>query len=549
MVMSTDDERPWRILLVDDNGLDRADAKAALLAGSSRRYQFFEAVSASEALLLCEQVAPLDCMILDFFLPDGDALDVLSQLPCDADKVPHLPVVILTGVSGAASRATLRLGAQDVVGKAWLGPESLTWAVENAIERRKIARAVMAERHTMESQRQYLFEAERVARQQGERVTLLKDEFLATLSHELRTPLAAIVGWSSVLQHALGNPDTVRRGVDAIARNGHLQVRLIDDLLDMNRIISGKLILDMQWVDLMALLTDASDTLRPMAVTKGVALRIVAHGGTAPRMRGDPVRLQQIFANLLSNALKFTPAGGHIEIGVHQRGDGQLAVTVSDNGSGIDADFVPYLFDRFRQANSKAARVHGGLGIGLSIVKQLTELHGGTVSGTSAGKDSGATFTVLLPFPPAANIDTTLDGSGEAAERVGLADLRGLTVLLVDDNEDILELSRRVLAECGADVITVDSVRRALAQLDLMRPDVLVSDISMPELSGYDLIRSVRNDLRLDAQALPAIAVSAYARTVDQQRALEAGYQAYIVKPFQPHLLAHAVARLARGAV
>ena len=551
MPVTYDTDRPWRILLVDDNALDRADAKAALLGGHDRRYQFVEATSANEAMHLCASSAPFDCMILDFFLPDGDALDVLARLPCDADKIPHLPVVILTGVAGTESRASLRHGAQDFVGKAWLGRESLTWAVENAIERRKIAREVMAERHLMDNQRQYLFEAERTARLESERVALLKDEFLATLSHELRTPLAVIVGWAGVLQRAQDNPATVRRGVDAIARNAGLQAKLINDLLDMNRIVTGKLILDLQQVDLSALLDLAAEFLRPLAIENGVEIRVDTHDGAPLELDGDPVRLQQIFANLLGNALKFTPGGGAITLTARRRDDAQVAVTVHDNGEGIDASFLPQLFTRFSQENSKAARVHGGLGIGLSIVKQLTELHGGTVSGDSAGVGQGATFTVMLPLRPADGEHGGVSGvladaqTDTEAEQLMLIDLRGVSVLLVDDNEDILELSRRVLEERGAAVVTVNSVVAALAQLSAVRPQVLVSDISMPKLNGYDLIRTVRNDMRLDEYMLPAVAMSAFARPLDQQRALQAGYQAYVIKPLQPHLLIRAVARLA----
>ena len=550
MPVTCDTDRPWRILLVDDNALDRADAKAALLGGHDRRYQFVEATSANEAMHLCASSAPFDCMILDFFLPDGDALDVLARLPCDADKIPHLPVVILTGVAGTESRASLRHGAQDFVGKAWLGRESLTWAVENAIERRKIAREVMAERHLMDNQRQYLFEAERTARLESERVALLKDEFLATLSHELRTPLAVIVGWAGVLQRGQDNPATVKRGVDAIARNAGLQAKLINDLLDMNRIVTGKLILDLQRVDLSALLDSAAEFLRPLAIEKGVEIRIDTHDGAPLELDGDPVRLQQIFANLLGNALKFTPGGGAITLTAQRRDDAQVAVTVHDNGEGIDASFLPQLFTRFSQENSKAARVHGGLGIGLSIVKQLTELHGGTVSGDSAGVGQGATFTVMLPLRPADGEHGGVSGAladaqtDTEAEQLMLIDLRGVSVLLVDDNEDILELSRRVLEERGAAVVTVNSVVAALAQLSAVRPQVLVSDISMPKLNGYDLIRTVRNDMRLDQYMLPAVAMSAFARPLDQQRALQAGYQAYVIKPLQPHLLIRAVARL-----
>jgi CheY-like chemotaxis protein len=224
---------------------------------------------------------------------------------------------------------------------------------------------------------------------------------------------------------------------------------------------------------------------------------------------------------------------------------------VHDNGEGIDASFLPQLFTRFSQENSKAARVHGGLGIGLSIVKQLTELHGGTVSGDSAGVGQGATFTVMLPLRPADGEHGGVSGAladaqtNTEAEQLMLIDLRGVSVLLVDDNEDILELSRRVLEERGAAVVTVNSVVGALAQLSAVRPQVLVSDISMPKLNGYDLIRTVRNDMRLDQYMLPAVAMSAFARPLDQQRALQAGYQAYVIKPLQPHLLIRAVARLA----
>jgi CheY-like chemotaxis protein len=312
----------------------------------------------------------------------------------------------------------------------------------------------------------------------------------------------------------------------------------------MNRIVTGKLVLDLQRLDVSRLLMAAGDILRPLALAKGVTLSVEEHGDSTPHVRGDAIRLQQVFANLLGNALKFTPAGGTISMAVRRREDAYIAVTVSDTGEGIDPLFLPHLFDRFSQANSKAARVHGGLGIGLSIVKQLTELHGGTVSGDSIGLGAGATFTVMLPAEPADHHAAPVPLEDDQPD-IPAIDLSGIRVLLVDDNADILELSRRVLAECGATVVTVDSVPAALARLRDARPDVLISDISMPVLNGYDLIRTVRKDLHLDAQTLPAIAISAYARLLDRRRALEAGYQAYIVKPLQPHLLILAVAEAA----
>lgn len=547
----------WRILLVEDNALDVAEAKAALLAGSGRRCHFSVTALASEALRLCTQEPAYDCMVLDFELPDGDALDVLARLPHDDDGLPHLPVVILTGGGASGtSRGALRAGAQDYVGKAWLGPESLSWAVENAIERRKIAREVIAERQTIETQRQELLAAERAARKESERIALVKDEFLATLSHELRTPLAVIVGWTTILQRSPGNADVLRRGIDAIARNGTLQAQLIDALLDMSRIISGKLQLDVDLIDIDLLVGAVADMLRPGCDTKDVHLS-VALGHIAPRqVRGDAVRLQQVLTNLLGNALKFTPAGGAISIATSLLPNGSVEVAVSDNGEGIAPQFIPFLFDRFSQANGKAARVHGGLGLGLSIVKQLVLLHGGVVSGSSAGPGLGSTFKVILPPAEGLALDVLDTAHAQPPLENALAlpgelpvadvDLKGISVLLVDDHDDILELSRRLLADCGASVMAVTSAVAALRQLRRSVPDVLVSDISMPDMNGYDLITEVRNRMGLSAQQLPAVAISAFARPQDQQRALSAGYQAYLVKPIRPHLLTRTVASLAR---
>ncbi len=562
--MNIDLKRVWRILLVDDNALDRADAKAALLNGSNRRYSFGEACLVSEALALCAGPVAYDCMVLDFELSDGDALDVLARLPRGDGGAPHLPVVILTGSNGHdALRSGLRAGAQDYVGKAWLGPESLTWAVENAIERHNIANEVIAARRDIEVQRQHLLEAERAARNESERVALIKDEFLATLSHELRTPLAAIVGWASVLQRAPGNADVAKRGIDAIARNGALQARLIDDLLDMNRIVAGKLKMEVGPVDLNFLVAAAADMMSPAAKVKGVTIAL-ALGQVAPDYAfGDPVRLQQVFANLMSNALKFTPAGGAITITTTVLAGGAVQIAVSDTGEGIDPRFLPFLFDRFSQADGRAARVHGGLGLGLSIVKQLVELHGGVACGTSPGVNQGATFTVVLPaaaalaplqaLAPALSELIEADAFLEPVVRlleddgVGEIDLSGISVLLVDDHADVLELSRRLLAECGAQVVTASSAALALARLHESCPHVLVSDISMPDMNGYDLMAEVRQRLSLDAGQLPAAAISAFTRPQDRQRALDAGFQAYVVKPILPHLLAQTVANLARS--
>ena len=967
--MTAATDRPWRILLVDDNAQDRADAKAALLGGSQRRYRFSEAALADEAVLLCAQAPLFDCMLLDFELPDGNALDVLARLARDADDLPRLPVVILTGTAlGDANRAVLRAGAQDYVGKAWLGAESLTRAVENAVERHAMtrelhrqharqqlvaevahaasggsdnklslferigalvdadiqlhhlieagadgpvlrlqasvgldggaqarldslcigealcgqvaqvgrpiyrddlqqstdtaadglralgARACMCypllggaqvvgtmsfasrlrdgfsrddldfmagmakqvalanerlrvdaelrdseafnaslldssidcvkvldldgriqhvngngqtlleldqpdrvtgqawaglwppaaraeveaavrsaalgqatafegacptfkglmkwwevsvspirepltekvlrllvisrdatarradaqalldsrerlraseqelrtltdnapdvmtrfdrdlrhvfvnvavtqamgwrpdqvvgkthrelgmtgelcelweralqqvlatgeaqdiefafdgptglrdwagrlvaephhngrvehvlgvmhditERRQIEARREDLLEAERAARSESERVAIIKDEFLATLSHELRTPLAAIVGWANVLTRSSANADVVRRGVDAIARNGAVQARLIEDLLDMNRIVSGKLKMDIGPVDVDLVAVAAVDTLRPAAQAKGVTLDLAIAHDRAALVSGDATRLHQVLANLLGNALKFTPAGGVVTVATGVLRTGAVTLTVSDTGRGIEPKFVPFLFDRFSQADGSTARVHGGLGLGLSIVKQLVELHGGSVSGRSPGLGLGATFELVLPgiarresAPPALPAPWAPPSAYAPLEEHHAGDLRGISVLLVDDQDDVLELARRLLCEAGARVVTAASASAALARLREELPDLLSSDIGMPGMDGYELIATVRNDLGLACAQLPAAAMSAFTRPKDHARVLQAGYQAYIEKPIRPGLLIGTVIDLA----
>ena len=640
------------ILVVDDSPHDRAEAKSALLKGSSQRYAFLEASFGEEALRICQQTPSLDCIVLDIGLPDTDAMDVLARLPRDADDCLTIPVVILTGSASALiNQAVLRAGAQDYVGKSWLGPESLTRAVENAIERHTMlrdmrrdrsrqqlvaeltqaaasgygdalcalleqvrvqvqadiflhyagdgidaaplrlqhstgidllaqdrlsclpfdqielqlraigARACVAcrltvddlvvatlhfasyareqfdvaeldfialvsrqissawqrlqvlrskeaelrsltdnspdiltrhdlqmrcvfinsavtrvtgtsprsylgktgrerglpdamctiweqaiqyvidsgrpyrfefdlvsltgprtfeccmvpenlpggpvqyilgvshditERRWQAAQREVLLEKEQAARVEGERVGLIKDEFLATLTHELRTPLSSIVSWSRLLKSSLDNPVLVRRCIEVILDSATAQSLLIDDLLDMNRITSGTMRMESEMVDIDALAASVTDTLAPTAHAKGITLELSLACSQATCVLGDVDRLRQVFWNLLTNAVKFTPYGGTVTLATSEAG-GYVSVSVHDTGSGIDAHFLPYLFDRFTQADGSRARVHGGLGLGLSIVKNLVELHGGTITGSSAGIDRGACFTMQFP--------------------------------------------------------------------------------------------------------------------------------------------------------
>lgn len=409
----------------------------------------------------------------------------------------------------------------------------------------------ITDRREVEVRREQLLAAEQAARAEGERVARAKDEFLASLSHELRTPLAAILGWSRVLQQRSPDPSTLSRGIDAISRNAWAQSNLVNDLLDMSRIVSGKLRLNLERVDLRAIADAAADTARPAAQAKGVAIRVASDGSRA-EILGDTMRLQQIASNLVTNALKFTPAGGTVSIATAV--DGANAVLeVSDTGQGIAADFLPHVFDRFSQADGSAARVHGGLGLGLSIVKNLVELHGGTVLARSAGDGKGAAFSVTFAQAAAASETTDIDPGETAAvpgagfgpsprhDDDGHIDLAGVSVLLVDDDADMLAFERRLLGDCGANVTTAGSAELALQCLRRERFDVLLSDLGMPGTDGYGLIKTVRSTLGISADRLPAAAVTGFVRAEDRERALADGYQAFVQRPASPTALARTV--------
>ncbi len=414
----------------------------------------------------------------------------------------------------------------------------------------------VTDRHEVEERREQLLRAEQAARSEGERIALLKDEFLATLSHELRTPLSSIVGWANILKRADVDEETRRRGIDVIARNAQAQSNLIADLLDMNRFVSGKLRMNVERVDLNMIAAAAADSARPAAKAKGVTINLRLAGAIGLEVMGDAARLHQIAWNLLTNALKFTNAGGSIAVVTETNGL-QVALTVSDTGQGISPEFMPHLFDRFSQSDATATRLHGGLGLGLSIVKNLVELHAGTVRATSAGLGQGSSFTVLLPravqvpAPALVGPDPTVreqaDGFAVSGRQMldGQVDLHGVCVLLVDDHEDMLEVERRLLCECGATVTTADSAAQALLLMRSGRFDVLLSDLGMPGMDGYELIHEVRTALGLSAARMPAAAVTAGVRAEDRERALKAGYQVCIRKPVNAALLQDTVYDLA----
>jgi signal transduction histidine kinase/ActR/RegA family two-component response regulator len=403
-------------------------------------------------------------------------------------------------------------------------------------------------------EREALLERERKARQESEIASRAKDEFLGLLSHELRTPLNAILGWTRMLSTGRLEPEAVTRGIETIDRNAKLQARLIEDMLDVSRIISGKLRLDAQPVDLTTVVNAAVDTLRPAADAKDIRIQVVLDFG-AGVVLGDPVRLQQVIWNLLANAIKFTPKHGRVQVQL-ERVNSHLEVTVSDTGPGVAEEFLPFVFDRFRQADSTISRHHGGLGLGLAIVRHLVELHGGTVKAGNRGDEPGAVFSVLLPLMV---VRKPAGSPAEETARVhpGMSGhlpfdcppaLEGLNVLAVDDEPDARELLAMVLRQCGANVTTCGSAAEALAELERHTPDVLVSDIGMPGEDGYYLIRKVR---ALDPDRggrIPAVALTAYARAEDRMQALSAGYSMHVPKPVEPAELAVVIASLTRRA-
>jgi PAS domain S-box-containing protein len=393
-----------------------------------------------------------------------------------------------------------------------------------------------ADRRSAVTERERLLEGERAARNEAEHANRSKDEFVAMVSHELRTPLNAIMGWTQILKGRSPDIETMKRGIDVIERNTKTQVQLISDLLDMSRIISGKLRLDVQDVDLIALIQAAIETTRPAADAKSISVDASMDPSVAATT-GDPTRLQQCIWNLLSNAIKFTPQGGRVCIRLGRSGS-HIEISVSDNGTGIRADFLPFVFERFRQAETAPSKRTGGLGLGLAIVKQLAELHGGSVRVESEGEGQGAKFTLTLPIRALRSNAAVTRAEPEARA------LDHVTVLLVEDDPDNREVLRTLLEQHHAEVAATGSADEALQMMPSLRPTVLVSDIGLPEIDGYELIRRVRQ-IDSEAGGVPAIALTAHASSDDRTRALRAGYQAHIAKPVSPGELVATVASLA----
>ena len=559
------------ILVVDDRDENLLALEAVL---SDPGYRLVRARSGREAL---KEVLDQDfaLILLDVVMPGVDGYET-AVLIRERPRSRQTPIIFLTandwGVQHVFRGYTV--GAVDYLVKP-VSPDVLRSKVavfvelfnkqaalrvaqeglesEIAERTRELASANVAlsaeieERVKIERERVDLLKREQAARMDAEAANRLKDEFLATLSHELRTPLNAIMGWAHVLGQSSGDRATVQRAASVIRQNAAVQAQLIEDILDVSRIVGGRLVLDARPVQMRDVIEDAIESLMPASVAKEIQVERVLVDGV--QVFGDRDRLQQMVWNLVSNALKFTPKGGRVEVELQDEA-GDVTVRVTDSGIGIPADFLPFVFDRFRQADSSMSRRHSGLGLGMAIVRHLVELHGGTVSAESDGEGHGATFKLRLPrgtapVPVAAALDTRPAPPDEALG--DLDHLHGVHVLIVEDDTDSRNVLALLLQKLGALVEAVPSAREAVDRVRNRRPDVLVSDIGMPEEDGYSLIRRVRQ-MPADAEKkLPAIALTAYVRRQDAEAAIGAGFDCHLPKPVSPAQLIKAIKMVIKG--
>ncbi len=533
MLRSEPDER---VIIVAPVGQD-AGAMAALLAGEG-----FQTEVCSGLMECCEKLSNAGALLLTEEALELPQVSVLLEALKEQPAWSELPLIILT--SGGESRLAKLL---DLVAAAAGNVTLLERPMSKATLLRSIHVAVSSRR------RQYqvrdLLMQEQVLRREAETANQSKDEFLATVSHELRTPLNAILGWATLLTRGGLDDAMVARAIGAIQHNAKVQAQLIEDLLDVSRIISGKLRLNVKAIQLISVIQAAVDSVHPAFEAKGVQLEMVWDAASV-RIVGDENRLQQVFWNLLSNAMKFTPKGGRVQITV-KRIESQARIIVSDTGEGITPEFLPQVFEPFRQADGSITKGQGGLGLGLAIVRRLVEMHGGAISVMSGGRGQGATFTVSIPIVPvrqtalAAPIDsTTIATSEKTAINTELPNLTGIRVLAVDDEGDTRAMIRGVLEQFGANVLTAGSAEEALEVFPGWKPDVLLFDIGMPQEDGNMLIQKVRQLEAKEGRNTPAIALTAYARVEDRMRALAAGYQMFIPKPVEAGELVVTIANL-----
>ncbi|MBV9126742.1 MAG: response regulator [Verrucomicrobia bacterium] len=552
------DSDPLKILLIEDNAGDVRLVREHLLdafgAGNFEAVAVGTLAAAGELVRTASKPCSWQVVLLDLALPDSFGLDTLARWH---GHCPSVPVIVLTGQSdGGLAISAVRQGAQDYLVKGQIDGPLLQRAIRYAIERKRGEEALrhaneelehrvqqrtaelsetngrlineIRERELAQQKISALLQLEQRARAEVEEANRSKDEFLATLSHELRTPLNAILGWAEIMRTGDPTPQEIREGIEIIERNARAQARLVEDVLEVSRIICGKLRLNPQPLDLVNVLDAALASARPTAQIKHLNLVREVEPATAP-VQGDLDRLQQVISNMLSNAIKFTPTRGLVRVSLKRR-ERDFQIEVADTGIGIRADFLPYVFDRFRQSDSSSTRTHGGLGLGLSIARHLVEMHGGTISVASDGDGCGTTFVVTLP----ALTERHGERPGALGASAALPQVPGLRVLVVEDDPDARRLLSRLLRRSGAEVHESVSTAEALALLDELEVDVLVSDIAMPGEDGYSLIRRLRASPQARLRNLPALALSAFARPEDKSRALSAGFQTHIAKPYEP---------------
>lgn len=549
--------QPVRVLAVDDIESNLL-ALEALLASPS--LNVVRARSGPEAVRALRQ-EEFALILLDVRMPGMDGFDTAAAIRT-VEGGRSIPIIFVTahGSTQEELAKAYALGASDFIEKP-IDPEELRAKVRvltdlvRAVHDARREADAKHERRLREERQRWETEAlrarvadqeratasEHAARLDAEKANRLKDEFLATLSHELRSPLNAIVGWAALMKARGPVEPSFSKGIDAIERNARAQVRLIEDMLDTSRIVAGTLRLDLTRVELGQVIDRGVEAVRPAVDRKCLRMAVDVDEGLPP-VAGDPDRLQQVIGNILSNAIKFTPDEGRIWIRA-SRHNSSVTISISDTGVGIAPDFLPHVFDRFRQGEGGRTRSHGGLGIGLSLARKLIELHGGSIDARSDGTGTGATFVIRLPIRAVAMPDD-VEGRSRAVSTAA-ASLANLRVLIVDDEADARDLVREVLESSGAAVLTAGSAAEALEAVASWRPDVIVSDVGMPGRDGYSLLRDVRGLADTSLRNLPAIALTAYASHDEAERARAAGFQVHVAKPIDPAQLVGIVASLA----
>jgi signal transduction histidine kinase len=524
------------VLLVDDRP-ENLMALEVVLQGLGQNLVKVQSGAAALKYLLHQDVAVI---LLDVQMPGMDGFET-ARLIRQRDRSRHTPIIFLTALTESEELRSqgYTLGAVDYLYKP-IEPVILTSKVSVFIELFKKNLEIQQQAAQLIAQNIEIVRAQ-TARQQAEESNRLKDEFLAIVSHELRTPLNSMLGWSQLLLKREFGPDKMQQALETIHRNAQTQAQLIEDILDISRLMRGKVELSIQPINLDSFIHTTVESVRPQAAAKSINLMVQIDPAVS-EIQADLVRACQILSNLLTNAIKFTPQGGQVSVQASFAANGYIELKVSDTGIGIHPEFLPHIFDHFRQADSSVTRAYGGLGLGLSIVRQLVELHGGQIQAHSDGCDRGTTFTVHLPIINQ-HSQGIVNASGISAAILGeeCSSLNNLQVLVVEDHTDNREFIQQILQEAGATVLAACCSQEAIAILEQAQPDVILSDIAMPEEDGYQFIQRVRSSKHKD---IPAIALTAYARPEDHRAALSAGFQMHLSKPINAQKLVSAIVQV-----